>query len=405
MTNQNDKQLLYDLFVAYYDTRRNKRQTINALQFEIEYESNLFQLYEEIRDREYQISRSICFINCKPVQREIFAADFRDRVIHHLLYNYLQPVFEPSFIKDSYSCQVGKGTHFGIRRVESFMRKCSHNYTKDAWVLKLDILGYFMQIDRKILYSLIRKKLDAYHAKHQCWWYDLAIYLLKLVIFNDPTQNCIIRGSAEDWQGLPKSKSLFQATPGKGFPIGNLTSQFFSNIYLNAFDHYVKENLEVQFYGRYVDDMVFIHPDNSYLKFLISKIEIYLWHHLELQIHPRKHYLQHYTKGLPFLGVYIKPYRNYIGKRTKNNFYQAIQNWNEHLIAKSGKLNEADVKLLVSTVNSYLGSLQHCNTYYLRKKWLFLLRPEFYNYVYISGGYRKLVPKKRKMKKRHGQFY
>lgn len=401
MISNNRKTLLQDLFLAYFDTRRNKRNTINALQFELNYESNLFELYDELCTQQYQISRSICFINYKPVQREIFAADFRDRVIHHLLYNYLNPIFAPGFIKDSYSCQLGKGTHFGVSRMETFMRACSRNYTQDVWVLKMDILGYFMQIDRAILYTLILKKLDAHHCQHQLWWYELVIYLLELVIFNDPTQNCIIRGSAKDWAGLPKSKSLFHAAAGKGFPIGNLTSQFFSNIYLNPFDHYVREKLNISYYGRYVDDFILMHPDREYLKSLIPKLEVYLWHHLELQIHPRKKYFQHYRKGFPFLGVYIKPHRKYIGKRTKNNFYQAIQTWNQRMVESGGKLKEAELQLFISTINSYLGTLQHYDTYRLRKKWLFQLHPAFYNYVYISGQYRKLIPKKRKMKEKY----
>ena len=395
------KSLVQDLFQAYFDTRKNKRNTINALQFEWQFEQKVLTLANEIWSRSYRVNRSICFINHKPVQREIFAADFRDRIVHHFIYNYLRPLFEPGFIKDSYSCQVGKGTHFGVTQVQSFLRKATQNYTKDAWVLKLDILGYFMHIDRRILYRLVRKKLDAYHLAHSIWWYELVVFLLEEIIFNDPTQNCVIRGSRKDWTGLPKSKSLFHAPIGKGFPIGNLTSQFFSNIYLNGFDHYVKEDLGIKYYGRYVDDFVLIHPDQAYLKGLHQKIALYLWHHLELTLHPKKFYFQHYSKGVSFLGTYIKPYRTYIGQRTKGNFYRTIQLWNQQIKATNGKLKEPELYQFICTMNAYLGTLRHHKTYRLRKKLLFTLRPEFFNYVYISGGYRKLVPKKRKMKKRY----
>ncbi|MBI4649217.1 MAG: hypothetical protein HY738_22135 [Bacteroidia bacterium] len=110
------------------------------------YESNLFHLCEEITNRNYAIKPSICFINFSPVQREIFAADFRDRIVHHLIYNYISPYFERTFINDSYSCRIGKGTHYGIKRIDWFVRSCSLNYKQDCYILKLDIKQGFSRI-------------------------------------------------------------------------------------------------------------------------------------------------------------------------------------------------------------------------------------------------------------------
>jgi len=124
------QQLLIDLFRAYFDARKNKRSTINALAFEVDYETKLLQLYDEIINYRYKIGRSICFIINKPVKREIFAADFRDRIVHHLIFNYINPIFEKLFIKDSYSCRLGKGTSAGVRRLAHFIRSCSQNYQK-----------------------------------------------------------------------------------------------------------------------------------------------------------------------------------------------------------------------------------------------------------------------------------
>ena len=143
-----DQQLLLDLFRAYFDTRKNKRSTVNALAFEVDYENKLFALYQEIINRKYKIGQSICFIVFKPVKREIFAADFRDRIVHHLIFNYINPIFDRHFIKDSYSCRKRKGTFEGIKRVSHFICSCSENYQKDTWILKLDIQGYFMAMDR-----------------------------------------------------------------------------------------------------------------------------------------------------------------------------------------------------------------------------------------------------------------
>lgn len=271
-----ERDLLKDLFQAYYDARKNKRSTINALAFEVDYEAKLFQLYREITSRQYVISPSICFISFKPVQREIFAADFRDRIIHHLIYNYINPFFERLFINDAYSCRIGKGTSYGIKRVNHFIRSCSRNYSQDCYILKLDISGYFMAMDRSILYNRIEKTLNRF--KNELNFdpstsfrtsLDFILYLIRQVIFNDPTKNCRIKGKREDWRHLPRTKSLFYAEPNKGLPIGNLTSQLFGNVYLNEFDHYIKHKLGCKYYGRYVDDMVIVHQDKEYLKSVI----------------------------------------------------------------------------------------------------------------------------------------
>src|SRR3989339_284296 len=136
---------------------RNKKDVVK---FEVNYERNLFVLAEEILDGKYQPGVSSCFIVKKPVKREIFAASFRDRIVHHLIYNYINPLFERSFINDSYSCRIGKGTSYGIKRLNHFIRSCSENYQKDCYILKLDIKGYFMSINKNILHEKIKETLN-----------------------------------------------------------------------------------------------------------------------------------------------------------------------------------------------------------------------------------------------------
>jgi RNA-directed DNA polymerase len=133
---------LADLFEAYFNCRKHKRNTHNALAFEIDYEIRLLELWAEINSGHYQPGKSIAFIVNKPVKREIFAADFRDRIVHHLVINKLNPLFEKAFIYDSYACRAGKGTHLGVQRVDRFIRQCSQNYTQDCYVLELDIKGF-----------------------------------------------------------------------------------------------------------------------------------------------------------------------------------------------------------------------------------------------------------------------
>jgi hypothetical protein len=258
---------LEDLFAAYYTCRRNKRRTHNALVFELDYESQLVALCDEINNGTYRPGKSVAFIVDKPVKREIFAAEFRDRVVHHLIIAKLNPLFEKAFIYDSYACRVGKGTLFGIWRLQRFIRQCSANYSQDCYVLKLDIRGFFMNINTDRLFARLEQLIiDRYHELDR----DIVIELCRLVLFARPTENCVIKGRRSDWDGLPLSKSLFYSPPRCGLPIGNLSSQVFANFYLNVFDHFVKHDLGIRFYGRYVDDFVVVHTDHDYLVSLIG---------------------------------------------------------------------------------------------------------------------------------------
>jgi len=388
--------LTLDMFQAYYDARKNKRNTHNALAFEKHLEANVFALCEEVFNKTYQPRPSICFVVNKPVKREIFAADFRDRIIHHLIYNYISPIFEHTFINDSYSCRRGKGTHYGIKRIDHFIRSCSRNYSQDCYVLKLDIKGYFMAMNKKLLYNKIKDELlgKLYKADFE---YSIVIYLIEKTLFNDPTQGCKIKGRKADWQGLPPSKSLFHAKPHCGLPIGNLTSQLFGNIYMNAFDHWVKQTLGIKYYGRYVDDFVLIHPNKEYLKSCIPVIRTYLKKELKFELHPSKIHFQHYSKGVQYLGAVIKPHRTYIARRTTGNFFASMAQHNTKI--REQKPDKETLKAFLSSMNSYLGIMKHHKTYKLRKAMIFKhLSAWWWNYAYLKGGIMKFVSKGRNMR-------
>ncbi len=381
---------LPELFDAYFTCRSNKRKTANALAFEVDYEHNLVQLCEDINNGTYQIGRSIAFIVDKPVKREIFAADFRDRIVHHFIINKLNHVFEKQFIYDSYSCRIGKGTHFGIQRINKFIRQCSENYTKDCYVLKLDIQGFFMSIDKGVLF---RKLEGLINQKYTGTNKELIIALCQKIIFNDCTKNCIIKGKKADWADLPRSKSLFHSQENCGLPIGNLTSQIFANYYMDSFDHFVKHDLKIKYYGRYVDDFVIVHPDKEYLKSIIPLLSNFLLSTLQLTLHPKKIYLQHYTKGVQFLGTVIKPNRIFMANRTKGNFYKTIEKHNKIVrVHKPCKLKQA---AFLSSMNSYLGIMKHYKTYNLRKGMLYKnLSAWWWNYVFLSESICKFQLKK-----------
>jgi len=357
--------LLTDLFQAYFDARKHKRKTINALKFELNYEKEIFRLHDEIVNRKYEIAPSICFISFEPIMREIFAGDFRDRIVHHLLFNYLNPFCERIFIGDSFSCRKNRGTSYGIERVIHFIRSCSENYHRDCYILKLDISGYFMAIDKNILFGKIKRLMRRFE-KEITFDRELVLWLTEKVIFNDPTRNCVIKGKRSDWAGLPKSKSLFFSGKDKGLPIGNLTSQLFANLYLNDFDHFVKCQLKCRYCGRYVDDLVFVHRDRKFLAALYPVLDSYLRENLLVRLHPRKIYLQHQQKGVAFLGRTILPYRIYLRNKTKGNIYRKIDEW--LAVSKAGKVPEEEKNWACSCYFSYRGMLETCNAYNLRIK-------------------------------------
>lgn len=388
----NRTKIIEDLFTAYFDARRHKRSTVNALIFERDFESNLFELCDEIIERRYVPKPSICFVVTKPVKREVFAADFRDRVIHHFIFNYISPIFERRFINDSYSCRKGKGIHYGVKRADHFIRSCSGNYTKDCYILKVDIKGYFMSMNKKVLFEKIKEELLRKAGTHE-FDLPLILYLIEITIFNDPTVGCRRKGRVEDWNGLPRTKSLFHTSKRCGLPIGNLTSQLFGNVYMSGFDHFMKHDMKVKYYGRYVDDMVIVHEDKEFLKTLVGKMRDHLLEHEKLELHPNKIYLQHYTKGVGFVGAFIKPHRIYILNRTKGNFHQAVYEQNK--VVDGAVPTVEEVRKFVSSMNSYLGLTRHYHTYNIRKKMVFeKLSREWWKYVYLDGKIVKFVERK-----------
>lgn len=200
--------LLLEIVRGYFNARKNKRNTASQSLFESDLLLKLWALFAKIISLTYEVSRSIAFIIVNTVMREVFAAQFVDRIVHHILYNWLAPIFEPLFIYDSYSCRKGKGTDFGVNRLRHHIRSVSQNGTRPCWVLQLDLSGYFMSITRQKLYDIIVGVIKRKHIDRKPEWFIID-FLLKKVIFNEPTKGCRIKGKKTDWIGLPKNKSLF----------------------------------------------------------------------------------------------------------------------------------------------------------------------------------------------------
>lgn len=293
--------LLYQLHLSYLQARKNKRNTHNQLAFELNQETNLHALAKAIFERKYTPKPCIAFIINKPVMREIFAADFSDRVVHHLIYRCIYKDIDKRLIYDAYSCRERKGTLFGINRAKKMMRSCSENYTTKTYYLKLDIEAYFMNMEHDLLYKKAIAMLPPHKKSFLGISRETLMYLIQQTIFNNVSSNCRIKGSRTDWKGLPPSKSLFNYPANTGLPIGNLTSQVFGNVYLNDFDHYVKKELKIKHYGRYVDDMLFFHNDKKYLEDILPKLSHLLQADFKLNIHPNKIVLKTVEEGIRLL--------------------------------------------------------------------------------------------------------
>ena len=350
-----------DVFEAYYECRKHKRNKSGALKFEVNLEENLIQLWNDLCSGNYKPKPSVVFIVEEPVKREIFAANFRDRIVHHLVLKYLNPIFEQYFIYDSYSCREGKGTHFGIKRISDFMKCCSLNNTRKCWILKTDIRGYFMSINKSILFAKLESFIKSNYFNPNR---DFIINLCRIIIFNNPTKNCIFHSSKNKWNDLPKDKSLFFAAENCGLPIGNFTSQVFANFYLTEFDKFIKNICGIKFYGRYVDDCVIVHKSKSFLLKLVLVLRYYLKSQLGLKLHPKKISLQPVFNGVRFLGCFVKHSHIVVNKRIIRNFKRSVALHN--YLAMLHKPDVFEIQHFISSVNSYLGIMRHYKTYRIR---------------------------------------
>lgn len=359
------KTLMLDLYAAYLCAKQHKSSKPYVKTFERNLMKNLESLADDMLARRYVPEPSSCFIVERPMKREVFAAQFRDRVVHHLYYNYTHRLYEHTFVADCYSCIPGRGTHFGIERLRQHILKESHGYQRKCYVMSLDIRGYFMHIKRERLLEIATNVLNSMRNKRvgvetkQTWEeyldMDFVLWLTKEIIMLDPTKNCRVVGNKEDWNGLDRNKSLFWTNEGCGLPIGNLTSQLFSNVYLNMYDQFVKRELGCEHFGRYVDDSYIVSHDKKELLSKVPKIKEFLKETLCLDLHMGKLQIREARLGAEFLGAFLKPYRSYISNATLRRTKFSMS-----------KLDMNDKESVYRSVNSFLGTLGHYSSYNIR---------------------------------------
>jgi retron-type reverse transcriptase len=245
-----------------------------------------------------------------------------------LIFSYLEPRYDKTFIHHVYSCRKGKGVHVAVNDVDAALRKISKNYTRIVWSLKLDIQKFFASVDHNILFFLLKKKIrDA----------DMLDFL-RIIIDSFFTPGC----------------------NGKGMPIGNLTSQIFANIYLSELDYFAKHALHEKYYFRYADDFLFLHTDRNRLLQIQTVAEAFVQNVLKLTVHPKKIIIRPYHHGIDWLGYILRPHYRTIRTKTKQRILKKIRRRGEDF--KAGLCSEESFR---QTVQSYFGVLKHCNAHRL----------------------------------------
>lgn len=308
-----------NLFQAWDEFKREKRNKMDVQYFERHLEDNLFNLYSELKRKTYRHGTYQEFYVTDPKRRHIHKSNVRDRVLHHLLYKYLYELFDKHFIYDSYSCRKGKGTHKSVKRMEKLARIVSRNYTGECWSLKCDVKKFFASVDHDILKSLIAKKVK------------------------DEDINWLINNVVDSFSS--------EGSLGCGIPLGNLTSQIFSNIYLNELDQFVKHKLKMRYYLRYADDFIIITSENKLYESYLDIIRKFLTVKLKLELHPKKISARKLKWGIDFCGYIVLPHCILPRTKTKKRIIKKIRQGSDF-----------------QALQSYLGYMSHSNSFKLSKK-------------------------------------
>lgn len=316
------------LFLAWEKFCKCKRSRKDVARFEWELEQSIFALSRELSAKTYHHGVYSGFYITDPKQRHIHKATVRDRVVHHAVFQTLNPIFEPTFIASSYSCRIGKGTHKGVEAIQRMSRQVSQNYTRPCFALKCDVRRFFDSIDHDVLLEILGRRIKD----------NDVMWLLER----------IVRSYTSEYA------NLFER---KGLPIGNLTSQLFANVYMNEFDQFVKQELKVKRYARYTDDFVVLHHDRTELERLLPLIEQFLTERLHLSLHPKKVGVRSLHQGIDFLGYVVRPHCITLRTKTKRRMFRNLDR--RMMLFNKDVL---DGKSLTQSVSSYLGVLSHANS-------------------------------------------
>jgi len=328
-----------NLELAYKKARKKKTLKPYVIEFEKDLKQNLLTLQSELLFHIYTPQPLQEFIIRDPKTRTIHRSDFRDRIIHHALCNIIEPLFEKSFIYDSYANRKGKGTLKAIQRFQTFSRKVSYNNTTKSFVLKADIKKYFENVDCSILLLLLQRKISDQRV----------LWLVTRILNNYHTKQ-----------------------KGVGMPLGNLTSQFFANVYLHELDHFVKQHLKAQYYIRYVDDFVIMDKSSKILEKYKSQLDYFLQSHLALELHPSKSKIIPLRTGVEFLGLRIFPHHLLLKQKNVRYFKHKFS-----LLTIPNNLNKIPYDKIYDFMEGWCAYAKHANTYNLRQIFIAQFEEQF----------------------------
>ena len=315
---------------AFKKARKGKTKKQYVLEFEKELEKNLVKLSNELIKEDYRPNPLKTFILRDPKTRKISKSDFRDRIVHHAICNIIEPYFEKIFIYDSFANRLGKGTLNSIKRFDEFKRKVSKNNTIRCFVLKADIKSYFESVDHKLLLKFLRKRVN-----------DARIMDLIQIILSNHHNNCL----------------------GRGMPLGNLTSQFFANVYLNELDQFIKHKIRAKYYIRYVDDFVILHKSKKILEKYKLRINLFLAKDLKIELHKEKSRVILLNKGVGFLGFRIFYYHKLLVQKNMRKFNKKMKKI--RILYMKGKFPREKV---IEKFEGWLAYISHANSYKYRKQ-------------------------------------
>lgn len=329
-----------NLYLAYKKARKHKTKKDYVIEFEKDLKNNLLLLRSDLLLHSYNPKPLIHFIIRDPKTRKISKSDFRDRIVHHALCNIIEPIFDKAFIHDSYANRINKGALNAVKRFDYFKRKVSRNNTIPCYILKADIKHYFQEVNHKILINIVKKKINDRKV----------IGLIRLILRN---------GFIE-----------------KGMPLGNLTSQFFANVYLNELDYFVKHKLRAKYYIRYVDDFVILHQDKNILMTSKDEINKFLTQRLHIELHPNKSKIISFGRGLTFLGFRMFYYHRIL---KKSNLRKMRINF--EILKKDYCDNKCTYDNIYDFFEGWTAYAKQANTYKLRMKIVVEIDKEFPNEI------------------------
>ena len=361
-----DKIEFEELYKAYELCLKNKKKKIGTYNFtNEELCTNLIQLLDELNNRTYKTKPSNCYVVTEPALREIFAAQFGDRIVQHFYMMEVEDVLESMLIDGCCSCRKGRGTSYALNMLKNFLIKTSDNGRKPCFFLKIDLSGYFMSVDRRIVSEKFKKLIqNKYKGKHK----ELLLYLTPVIFENNPALDCEYKCS-EQIRNLVPNRRKMDCNSNYGMAIGNLTAQAGSNLNLNNFDHYVIEELKLEKYIRYVDDIIII-SDNK--KQLIDTLPL-----IQNKLAETHQFIYKKTKidtayhGVPFLGKVSHPYG--YQEPSKQVIIRTCQ--------RAKNIQYENEKNLIAKVNSQVGTLKGYNCRKLIRNYIDLLPSDAQNII------------------------